>query len=220
VKTNLEGSKMKKCSKCRIEKEICDFNQSKLYPDGKRSECRECQKISSKIYREKNRNKINEKAREQYKVAPDIQRERTKKWEFSRNEDFRNSYLKRNKKWEEKNKDYRKKYKNEYSTQRLKTDILFKIKRNVRIRINKFIKNKSKSTESIVGLPFIELKLFLEQQFINGMNWDNYGDWHIDHVIPLSSATNEEEIYKLCHYTNLQPLWAEDNLKKSSKILK
>ena len=51
------------------------------------------------------------------------------------------------------------------------------------------------------------------------MSWDNYGKWHIDHIIPLSSANSEDDIYKLCHYTNLQPLWAEDNLKKSNKIL-
>jgi hypothetical protein len=53
------------------------------------------------------------------------------------------------------------------------------------------------------------------------MSWDRIGkEIHIDHIIPLSSAKSEDEIYKLCHYTNLQPLWAEDNLKKSNKILK
>ena len=51
------------------------------------------------------------------------------------------------------------------------------------------------------------------------MNWDNHGEWHIDHIIPLSSANTEEELIKLCHYTNLQPLWAEDNLSKSDKII-
>jgi hypothetical protein len=53
------------------------------------------------------------------------------------------------------------------------------------------------------------------------MNWENYGQfgWHVDHIIPLSSAKTEEEIYKLSHYTNLQPLWAQDNLKKGNKIL-
>ena len=63
------------------------------------------------------------------------------------------------------------------------------------------------------------LKEHLELQFVDGMSWDNRSEWHIDHIIPLSSAKTDEEIYKLCHYTNLQPLWAEDNLKKSNKIL-
>ena len=51
------------------------------------------------------------------------------------------------------------------------------------------------------------------------MNWDNHGEWHIDHKIPLSSAKTEKELIGLCHYTNLQPLWALDNLKKGNKIL-
>jgi hypothetical protein len=52
------------------------------------------------------------------------------------------------------------------------------------------------------------------------MSWEKFGKYiHIDHIIPLSSAKTEEEIYKLCHYTNLQPLWAEDNLKKSNKLI-
>jgi hypothetical protein len=61
---------------------------------------------------------------------------------------------------------------------------------------------------------------YLGDLFTEKMNWDNYGKWHVDHIIPLSSANTEEEIYKLCHYTNLQPLWAEDNIKKSNKIIK
>ena len=53
------------------------------------------------------------------------------------------------------------------------------------------------------------------------MSWDNYGlhGWHIDHIIPISSAKTEEELYKLFYYTNLQPLWAIDNIKKGNKIL-
>jgi hypothetical protein len=53
------------------------------------------------------------------------------------------------------------------------------------------------------------------------MTWDNYGvgGWEIDHIIPLASAKTEEEVYKLCHYTNLQPLWANENFKKGKKII-
>jgi hypothetical protein len=72
-----------------------------------------------------------------------------------------------------------------------------------------------------VGCTPQELKEHLEKQFKEGMTWDNHGmyGWHIDHIIPLSSATTEEELYKLCHFTNLQPLWAEENLSKGNRIL-
>jgi hypothetical protein len=78
---------------------------------------------------------------------------------------------------------------------------------------------KNNTTFYIIGCLPNQLKEHLEKQFNGNMSWDNYGKWHIDHIIPLSSAKNEDEVYKLCNYTNLQPLWAEDNLKKSNKIL-
>jgi hypothetical protein len=79
--------------------------------------------------------------------------------------------------------------------------------------------SKKNKTMDMVGCDSHFLKEYLEQKFQQGMSWDNYGVWHIDHIIPLSSAKSEEEIYKLCHYTNLQPLWGIDNIKKSNKIL-
>ena len=78
---------------------------------------------------------------------------------------------------------------------------------------------KNKKTEEILGCDFVFIKNYLESKFIDGMSWDNYGKWHVDHIIPLSSAKTEEDVYKLCHYTNLQPLWCEENLKKGTKIL-
>ena len=92
----------------------------------------------------------------------------------------------------------------------------------VRSRIYNYVNknnNKTYKTVDIVGCSPEFVKEHLEKQFIEGMTWENQGKWHIDHIIPLSSAKTEEEVYKLCHYTNLQPLWAEDNLKKGSKIL-
>ena len=73
----------------------------------------------------------------------------------------------------------------------------------------------------VLGCSPEYLKEHLEKQFSQGMSWDNYGfyGWHIDHKIPLSSAKTEEEVYQLCHYTNLQPLWAKDNLSKGGKII-
>jgi hypothetical protein len=78
---------------------------------------------------------------------------------------------------------------------------------------------KKNKTFDIVGCNPLQLKEHLEKQFVDGMTWENKGDWHIDHIIPLSSAKTEDELYKLCHYTNLQPLWAIDNIKKGKKIL-
>ena len=72
-----------------------------------------------------------------------------------------------------------------------------------------------------MGCDIEFLKKHLENQFLDGMTWDDKGfyGWHIDHIIPLSSAKTEEDVYKLCHYTNLQPLWAKDNYNKGSKII-
>lgn len=133
---------------------------------------------------------------------------------------------------EEEKKEQRKKYKLENiekirsqaakrARERRKTDPLYKLRNNISRRIRENLNKgyKSKSTKKIIGCTIEELKLYLESKFSEGMSWDNYGDWHIDHIIPISSAKNDSEVYKLNHYTNLQPLWAEDNIKKSNNIL-
>ena len=126
----------------------------------------------------------------------------------------------------EKRKIYRENYKkrkHEQRKERRKNDVLFCLINNVRSRLFKYLKTlnitKKNRTFDIVGCTPQELKEHLEKQFVVGMTWENKNLWHIDHIIPLSSAKTEEELYKLCHYTNLQPLWAEENLEKSNKIL-
>jgi len=80
--------------------------------------------------------------------------------------------------------------------------------------------SKKTKTHLILGCSYDEFKIYIESKFQEGMNWFNHGidGWHYDHIIPISSAQNEEEVYKLNHYTNFQPLWWYDNLKKSDKI--
>lgn len=73
---------------------------------------------------------------------------------------------------------------------------------------------------NLLGCSVEFLKQHLEKQFKNGMSWENHGKWHIDHIIPLASAKTQEKIEYLCHYTNLQPLWAKDNQSKGAKIIK
>ena len=77
---------------------------------------------------------------------------------------------------------------------------------------------KTQKSEELIGCDWGTLKRHIESKFTEGMNWDNKSEWHIDHVIPLSSAKSIEDVIKLSHYTNLQPLWAIDNWKKGAKI--
>lgn len=112
----------------------------------------------------------------------------------------------------------------EYAAKQRLTNPLYKLTQNVRSRVLCFLKTKNIKKQShtfeLIGCNKETLKNHLEVQFKDGMTWENQGKfgWHIDHIIPLSSGKTEEEIYKLCHYTNLQPLWAVDNLKKGAKI--
>ena len=128
-----------------------------------------------------------------------------------------------NKKWVEKNRIKYNHYARCYQRDRKQSDPLFKLKCNLRRRTNKCFKakswNKNTKTQEMLGANYEVAFKHIESQFKNGMSWDNHGDWHIDHIIPLSLATTEEEMIKLCHYTNLQPLWAEDNLIKSNKTI-
>ncbi len=109
-----------------------------------------------------------------------------------------------------------------YQERQRKNNPLVRVRQNITRSINGMLKGQRKSlkTENILGCNWIQLKEHLQKQFQPNMNWENYGKfgWHIDHIIPVSTAQNETELYKLNHYTNLQPLWWEDNIKKSNKI--
>jgi hypothetical protein len=73
----------------------------------------------------------------------------------------------------------------------------------------------------MLGTSIESVRTHIETLWQPGMSWDNHGKygWHIDHIIPLSSCKNEEDMVKLCYYTNLQPLWWKDNLVKGNKII-
>ena len=79
------------------------------------------------------------------------------------------------------------------------------------------IGGKPTKTEIMLGCTFTELRAHLELMFKDGMNWSNKGKWHIDHIVPLSSAKTQDEVIRLCHFKNLQPLWERDNKKKGNK---
>jgi hypothetical protein len=127
------------------------------------------------------------------------------------------------KEWCQKNKEKRRAYMNTYTKKRRDQDIQFRIITTLRSRFYQAVKKNHKTGSAIknLGCSIIQLKSYLESKFLCGMSWDNYGleGWHIDHIKPLSAfdLSNEKEMLKACHYTNLQPLWAKDNLSKGNK---
>ena len=110
----------------------------------------------------------------------------------------------------------------EYYRVRYKQDIKFRLKRLLRSRMNLALTNNQKSGHSLelLGCSIDELKVHLEQQFEPGMTWNNYGEWHIDHIIPCNYFDlTKEENQRICfNYRNLQPLWAEENNKKHDLV--
>ena len=121
-----------------------------------------------------------------------------------------------------KNKERIAKYRNEWRNNKFKNDYLFKLTNNTRTIIKQSFRrngySKNSRTYQILGCTFEEFKEHLEKQFKDDMNWNNIGQWHLDHIYPVSLAKDEEELIKLNHYTNFQPMWAIDNIKKSNKI--
>lgn len=114
--------------------------------------------------------------------------------------------------------------KRQYERNKRKSSIEFKIKVNLRNRLYQAIKNDYKLGSAVkdLGCSIQDFKLYIESKWLPDMNWDNWSihGWHIDHIIPLNSfdLTNREKLLKAVHYTNLQPLWAKDNISKSYKI--
>ena len=251
---------MKVCKKCKVEKELTEFNKAKQNKCGYLGKCRPCAKESAKDYYKKNKEKIDKRVKEYYKnnkekikqyqqdnkerrneqgkknrkLYTDKQKENVASCRKEYYKKNRDKILKSNKQYVEKNKEHvkilnkknrdknRENY-NKYYRERRKKDFLFKLQMNLRTLTGSAFRNKGYSkntkTQSILGIDWITIKKHIEIQFTKGMNWSNYGKWHIDHIIPLISANTEEEIIKLCYYTNLQPLWAFDNIKKGGKIL-
>lgn len=130
--------------------------------------------------------------------------------------------LNKDKEWVKNNKVKVNEYKRIYKANRIKTDPNFKLLNLLRNRLIQAFKAskwiKSESREDLLGADIITVKLHIESLFTDSMNWDNMGEWHIDHILPIGKCKSLEEMINRCHYKNLQPLWAIDNLKKSCSL--
>ena len=167
----------------------------------------------------KNRKENKEKLREYKKKYREKNKEKIKEYAKKYHEENREILKCKRKKYYEENKEKI----NERNKKRRKNDPLFKLKNNIGSSLYKAIKSidtyKGKKTEEILGCSFKEFKQHIESQWEDWMNWDNYGlyngelnyGWDIDHIKPLSLCESEEDVYKLNHYTNLQPLCSYTN---------
>ena len=197
------------CKKCNFILTVDEFPRA---TDNKlKTTCKTCTKNYQKKYYEANKKKLLQQSREYRKAN---------KESIQRKDRERRKVLREDPK---KYKKYKKKY-NKWYNSKLKTDPNFKLKVYLRNRIKSALKNatakKCDFTAKLVGCSLNKLKRHISQQFGSGMTWKNFGKWHIDHIIPLAVFDLEESSHQKVafHYTNLQPLWAEENLKKADYV--
>ena len=188
---------MKTCSTCKEEKPLSGFQKRYDTKNGYRNKCKKC--IS--------------KSRAKYRKMWYLKRMSTEEGRERNRAISRKAGMKRRKSGK----------KREYENKRYRNDPVVAITGRLRCRINQVLRgqNKSASTAELTGCTWKELIHHIEKQFTDGMSWDNRHLWHVDHILPCASfdLSKPEEQRKCFHYTNLQPLWAKDNMRKGSNIL-
>jgi hypothetical protein len=194
---------MKKCKKCNIEQPLTEFFNRKDSKDGKHRYCKICLKpLNDQWYQDNKESRV-----DYYKTYRNQNKEYFNK--YSNNHYHSNKEL------------YREWNKNLYHS-----DPAFRVKHVTNARIFAALKTyqtlKLNRTIEYLGCTMEEYTQYLEQQFTQDMNWDNYGEyWEIDHIKPIDAfdLNDETQLYEAFNYTNTQPLKKEDNREKSNKYL-
>lgn len=222
------------CNKCLEEKSLDMFRLDKKN-NKHRKICKKCESIRSVEYKKRTKKESSEEQKEKDRIRKRNKYSETngeyKKQYYAENKDkifeYQKYYNSKNKEkrseqrknYYQENKDKVKLIKKKWTDEQMSNkDSLHYLKYKTRNIISQSFKrkgiNKKSKTEDILGCSYQEFKIYLESKFESWMNWNNKGlyngtsnyGWDIDHIIPLSNANTEEEIIKLCHYTNLQPL--------------
>jgi hypothetical protein len=225
---------MKTCTLCKTEKPLTEYPPRKSTKDGLHFWCRPCftakksedyqrnrEKRLAQMaeYRAANPEKVSAAKKAAYAKKPEHYSAKHKE-RYAERPDF---FRQKTKEWKAVNSERRAKTESEYRKRRYRQDPIYALETLCRARIlmafsAKRIRKES-PTAKMIGCSYVELRAHLERQFSPGMSWGNRGtEWHIDHRIPLASASTAEEIEALCHFSNLQPLWAEDNYAKGAKM--
>ena len=228
----------KLCTVCRQQKVPAMFVKSKYCKDGYSGTCHSCNAAHAHAYYLKNKENINakrralageareklkERKREEYKIHRDAIVKKQQEY-YAANKD---KILERNRAGYRKNKGRWRENRTLQEKVRYDTDAHFRLVRVLRSRLRGALKSsgvrKQTRTTELLGCCIAQLKAHIEQQFLPGMSWENHGlhGWHIDHIRPCASfdLTDPTQQRQCFHYTNLQPLWAKDNLKKGTKAI-
>jgi hypothetical protein len=223
---------MKKCNKCLETKDLDNFGKHQKTKDKLQNFCKSCINNIRKEWKKNNpegdkkiyllnQDYYKSKSNARYYIKREEILEKSKEY-YQKNKLHISEYYSQ---WVEKNKDkinsYNKNRKNNNPTIKLSSIIRSKISTGLK----KFNGGKQNSVLEIVGLKSWEdFRKYIECHWEEGMSWENYGigknntTWHVDHIIPLHSSQNEEDIKKLNYYTNLRPMWGSDNIRKGDKI--
>lgn len=233
------GEYCKQCKQCNERRKEYRNNlppeKKKEYYDNRD---KDKSRATNRKYYESNKDEINAKRREtgkeRYDKIKDKERERQAKrqqdpeYRQKQKERAHERYLEKTEEIKEKVNAYRlnhpeevKKRQREWKAKKYAEDPNFKLLCCVRSRICEILREKkSKKAKEYLGCDGNELREHIEKQFKEGMNWDNYGEWHVDHIIPIKyNNPSMEEIIERLHFTNTQPLWSSDNVKKSNKFI-
>jgi len=195
---------MKICSQCNIEKELDEYHKK---GDSTRPNCKMCVLSNNKLYRKNNKAKIKEIKKTYYATdeGKKCLRDCSKRYSEKHKDEIR-----------ERNRETHRIYCNN----RYKNDIIYRLTVSVRTLISKSFRNKYKKPKksiNILGCTIENFRLHIENQFVEGMTWDNHGEWHLDHIKPISWAKTEDEVVEYNHYLNFKPMWAIDNIKKGNR---
>ena len=226
----------KKCRMCGELKNINDFHLKRGTPDGHRNECKECVKDIQKKYKEEPgfKEKQTEYDKKRYKELQEETIERTRKRYKNNRIDIlekkkiyreKDENKIRQKKWWDNHKDmymvYQTVYKTKYPHVIAWRSILYST-------LKRMGTMKEGHTIDLLGYSALDLKEHIERQFTNGMSWENYGDWNIDHHFPVTSFSPNTPVDRVCALSNLKPMWSttrlidgilyEGNLNKGDKI--
>ena len=214
---------MKICNLCCTEKPLPEYAKQESAIDGLQNKCKACQKR----YRENNKQKNDAyikkyRAENKEKIAVSVKAYSEKNSE--KIADYLALYYGKNKKSIlEKQKERKQDIchnRRVYKKKRMKEDPVYAMAHRLGVLMRNALKHsgylKSMKTLEALGCTSAQFKDHLERQFLKGMTWDNRDLWQLDHIMPISSAKTEQEVYDLSHMTNIRPMWAKENMVKSN----